>query len=126
MKVLHAKPAKAQRGSIYTTMVLVALFGLFILAGLKIVPAYIDNNVIVNAMNGMAANNGLAEMNIADIRSTLMRTLNTNRVEGFDAANVVLVKEGGKEYIDVNYEARKPLFYNIEAVVIFKNRFEKK
>ena len=126
MKTLRAKPVKSQRGSIYTTMILVVMFALFILAGLKIAPAYIDNNIVVNAMEGIAAEHpGYADMSIQDIRTDLMRTLNTNRVESITGENVVLVKEGGKEYIDVNYEARKPLFYNIEAVVVFKNRFEK-
>src|SRR3989338_8848936 len=108
VNTLRATPVKSQRGSIYTTVILVIMFGLFILAGLKIAPAYIDNNIIVNAMEGMAAENrGFAEMSIKDIREGLMRTLNTNRVEGFNAENVVLVKEGSVEYIDVNYEARK-------------------
>ena len=64
-------------------------------------------------------------MSLADVRTNLMRTLNTNRIE-FDASTIVLTKDSGKEYIDINYESRRPLFYNIEAVVVFTHRFEKK
>jgi hypothetical protein len=124
MKSLHASSARSQRGSIYTTMILVALFGLVILAALKIAPAYIDDSTIVNTMNGMVESGELADMSLADVRSNLMRTLNTNRVD-FDANNVVLTKDGGMDYIDVNYESRKPLFYNIDAVVVFQHRFAK-
>lgn len=124
MKALRASSAKAQRGSVYTTMILVALFGLVILAALKIAPAYIDDQSVTSTMESMAENPDFGTMSIADIRTGLMRTLNTNRVP-FDAANVVLVREGGNEYVDVNYESRKPLFYNIEAVVVFKHRYEK-
>lgn len=105
-------------------MILVALFGLFLVAALKIAPAYIDNNVVENAMEGIQANNDIAAMSVNDIRTSLMRTLNTNNIS-FDASNVVLVREGGKEYIDINYESRVRLFYNIEAVVTFQNRFDK-
>jgi hypothetical protein len=125
MKSLRANSARSQRGSIYTTMILVALFGMIILAALRVAPAYIDDSTIVNTINGMAERGELADMSLADVRSNLMRTLNTNRVN-FDANNVVLTKEGGMDYIDVNYESRKPLFYNIEAVVVFQHRFEKK
>jgi hypothetical protein len=126
MKTMRASLANSQRGSMYTTLILVAMVGIFILAALKIIPTYIDNNIIVNAMEGMVANDELKDKNIAEIRSSLMRTLNTNNVDNFDPNNVVLVREDDREYIDINYEARAPLFYNIEAVVVFTNRFEKR
>jgi hypothetical protein len=124
MKALRASSAKAQRGSIYTTMILVALFAIVILAALKIVPAYIDDSAVNSTMEDLAAGEDFATMSIADVRTALMKTMNTNRIP-FDANNVVLVKEGGSEYVDVNYESRKPLFSNIEAVVVFKHRYEK-
>jgi hypothetical protein len=124
MKALRASSAKAQRGSIYTTMILVALFGLVILATLKIAPAYIDDSAVDSTMETMAESAEFSTMTIAEVRTSLMRTLNTNRID-FDANNVVLTKDGGNEYVDVNYESRKSLFYNIEAVVKFQHRYEK-
>jgi len=125
MKQLHVKLDVRQRGSIYTTIIMVALLGFFLIAALKIAPAFLDNNVVTNTMDGIRANNDIAEMSIAEIRTSLMRTLNTNRVEGFAASNVVLVREGNEEFIDINYETRVPLFYNIDAIVKFENRFPK-
>lgn len=124
MKSLRASSAKVQRGSAYTTIILVALFGLVILAGLKIAPAYIDDQAVTGTIRNMAEDSEFATMSITEIRQSLMRTLNTNRIP-FDASNVVIVKEGGKEYVAINYESRKPLFYNIEAVVVFSHRIEK-
>lgn len=125
MKALSVSSPKQQRGSIYTTLILVAMFALFLVSALKIAPAYMDNAIIKDAMEGIAANNDMETMSITEIRTALMRTLNTNSVDNFDAGNVVLVREGGEEFIDINYESRAPLFYNIEAVVVFKNRFPK-
>jgi len=124
MKQLQVSPA-SQRGSIYTTMIMVALLGFVLLSALKVAPAYLDNNVIINTMDGISSNNDIAAMSIGDIRTSLMRTLNTNRIEGFDASNVVVAREGAEEYIDINYETRVTLFYNIDAIVKFENRFPK-
>jgi hypothetical protein len=125
MKPLQVRSAKAQRGSVYTTMILVILFGIVILAALKIVPAFVDDRAIDGTMENLAQSGDFADMSINDIRSSLMRTLNTNRIS-FDANNVQLVREGGKEFVDVNYETRKRLFYNIDAVVSFEHRYTKK
>ncbi len=125
MKSLRASPARSQRGSIYTTMILVVLFAMVILAALKVVPAYIDDSTITGTMQTLADGDEFETMSLAQVQTNLMRTLNTNRID-FDAKNIVLTKDGAKEYIDINYESRKPLFYNIEAVVVFSHRFEKK
>lgn len=116
---------KAQRGaSIFGMAMLLALIGLFLLSALKIAPVYLDNNVIVNAMEGLANNNDLRVMSVGEIRNALGRSLRTNNVS-LDLNDVVLNREGNNEYIDINYESRVPLFYNIEVVVTFENRFDK-
>lgn len=125
MKFLRVRSASRQRGSIYASLVMIALVAIFLVAALKIVPAYVNNNVITNAMEGIREDYDIAAMGIPEVRTRLMRTLNTNRVEGFDSSNVVVVREGNKEYIEINYETRVRLFYNIDAVVTFENRFDK-
>lgn len=113
-----------QRGSFYSTVIIVAMFGIFLTAALKIAPAYMDNNVITNTMDGIAANNNMAEMTIPEIRESMMRTLNVNNVT-LPGDAIKLVQEGGREYVEIDYERRVPLFYNISAVVSFNSRFNK-
>lgn len=125
MKVIVRHSLYGQRGSMYSTLIMVVLIALFFTAALKLVPAYLNNNVVVNAMESMAEDNDMAKLGIGEIRSNLMRTLNTNDIRGFDAAKVQVVTQGSQEFIDINYETRVPLFYNIEAVVKFENRFDK-
>lgn len=124
MKHNFRKLPQSQQGSFYSTVIIVAMFGIFLTAALKIAPAYMDNNVVVNAMEGIAANNDLQEMTISDIRADMMKSLGVNNVAlSGDAINVV--QEGGQEFVEINYETRVPLFYNISALVSFNNRFEK-
>lgn len=125
MKSLHTTSLSGQRGSFYTVLIMLAMFGFLVTCALKIAPLYIDNNVITNAMAAMAANEDMKSLSIGEIRSSLAKTLNTNNIDNFDTQNVVLVREDGMDYVDINYDARVHLFSNIDAVVVFTNRFDK-
>lgn len=117
---------KQQAGaSFFVVILLLVIVGMVLLSALKVAPSYMDNNVIVNAMEGIINNNDFPNMSLSDIRSDLQRSLVTNSIRDFDLSNVVLTREGDDRYIDINYEARSPLFYNIEIVVVFENRFDK-
>lgn len=124
MKSSFRNLPKRQQGSFYSTVIIVAMFGIFLTAALKIAPAYMDNNVVTNTMDGIVANNDMGEMDIDDIRDSLMKTLSINNVK-LSGDAIKLVQEGGKQFVDINYETRIPLFYNISAVVSFTNRYEK-
>ncbi len=124
MKAGFRKLPQTQQGSFYSTAIIVAMFGIFLTAALKIAPAYMDNNVVVNTMDGIAANNDLATMSAREIQDSLMKTLNVNNV-ALPGDSIKVVREGGKEVVLIEYDTRIPLFYNISAVVSFSNRFEK-
>lgn len=124
MKRIDKAMPHTQVGGFYSTVIIVAMFGLFLTAGLKIAPLYMDNNVVVDAMEGVKANNDISTMSLGEIRNALNRTLLVNRVE-LPSDAMKEVREGGRDYILISYEARTPLFYNISAVVEFNNRFEK-
>ena len=121
--IRRAMPQK-QQGSFYSTVIIVAIFGLVLAATLKVAPLYMDNKVVVNAMDGVIASNDIPEITVAEIRSSLARTLRVNNVD-LPADAIKDVREGNKNYIVISYERRTPLFYNISAVVSFNNRFEK-
>lgn len=121
--MMRMRSRQSQAGaSIFTTLIIVALIGLVLLAGLKIAPAYLDHTAIVNALEGALANQE-AGTGIADLRSSVARTANVNGIRDFDASAIDLVRESGQEYVVLSYEKRVPLFYNIDAVVSFEDRF---
>lgn len=124
MKSIDRAMPQTQLGGFYSTVIIVAMFGLFLTAGLKIAPLYMDNNVIVDAMEGVMANNDISEMTLGDIRNSLNRTLIVNNVE-LPGDAMTEDREGSVDYVVISYEARTPLFYNISAVVQFENRFAK-
>lgn len=124
MKANYRTLPARQHGSFYSTVVIVAMFGIFLTVALKLAPAYMDNNVIVNAMEGVAANSSLKEMSVTEIREGLYKTLNVNNVT-LDGDAIKVVREGSREYVEISYERRIPLFYNVAALVSFSTRFDK-
>ena len=111
---------KAQKGaSVFGIVILLVIVGMFLLSALKVAPSYMDNNVIVNAMEGIISNNYFEAMSISEVRASLQRTLTTNNIREFDMTNVVLTREGDDRFVDINYEPRVPLFYNIEILVVY-------
>jgi hypothetical protein len=117
--------ARQQRGSVYGVGVMLAMFGVILAMTLKLAPVYMDHAIVVDAMEDIFAKNDIKLMSMTDIRAGMVKTLAVNSVEGFEVDNIQRVKEGSLEFVDVNYETRVPLFFNIEAVVVFKNRFNK-
>jgi len=125
MNKLHMNLARQQRGSVYGVGVMLAMLGVILAVTLKLAPVYMDHGIVVDTMEDIFAQNDMKLMSMTDIRAGMVKTLAVNRVEGFEVDNIQRVKEGSLEFVDVNYETRVPLFFNIEAVVVFKNRFNK-
>ncbi|MES2624311.1 MAG: DUF4845 domain-containing protein [Pseudomonadota bacterium] len=125
MSEVRVNPARQRGASLWGIMLLVGMLGLLLTMALKIAPAYFANGTIANAVEGVIANNDIKTMPIGEIRNEVMRTVRTNRIEGFNSADIKVVRENNVDYIDINYETRVRLFYNIDAVVMFENRFNK-
>ena len=125
MKQPGTKSLASQRGSFYMTAIMLVLLGGLLTCVLKIAPLYMDNSAIVNSMEGIAAKSEYKTMSIGDIRKDMLRALQVNRIEGFDAENIKLAKEGSQEFVDINYESRVLIIGNLYAVIDFKNRFNR-
>lgn len=127
IKKFSASLSGNQTGAtLISVMLIVIMTALVLVSALKIVPTYMDNSILRSAMEAMIESREVGEMTARELRSNLSQTLNTNNIRDFDLSNVLLIKEKGEEgpHVLINYEARVPIFYNIEAVVIFDNRFE--
>jgi len=123
-RIITKLPAH-QRGAFYATVILLVLVGAVITAALKIVPAYNDDNIVQASMLAISLRPEYKEMGIADIRKELLRSLQVNNVENFDAQAVQLTREAGQDYVDVTYERRIPMVANIFAVIAFNKRYDK-
>jgi len=124
MKAIRHNPAAQRGATLYALVVVMTLLAIIIFAGLKISPAYIDNQVISNALNNMKESGELRTMSLRDIRTSISRTMTANGASwGSDSLDQI--EENGVDYIQVKYEKRVQMFWNIDAVVKFDYRVQK-
>ena len=114
-----------QRGSFYVTCVLLLLLGGALTVVLKLAPAYTGNSVVKNAMTAAKARSDYKDLSLEDLRRELLKSVSINGVEGFDSKSINFKHENGKDYVDISYEVRVPMVYNVSAIVSFQTRYDK-
>ena len=124
MKTLRQNPVAQQGATLYALIVVMTLLGIIIFAGLKISPAYIDDQIISNSLDNMKDEGELASLPLREIRTRISRTMIANGAN-WDSDSIDQVEEGGVEYITVQYEKRVEMFWNIDAVMKFNYRIQK-
>jgi len=124
MKAIRRIPNRQKGASMFAIIVVMILLGLVILTGLKISPAYMDNQVVKTAITNLQSSGEIEGMSIREVRNYVSRTMQTNGAR-FDPESLQELEEGGVEYIEVRYESRVALFDSIDAIVKFDYRIEK-
>ena len=118
-------PAGQRGASLFSTLLVLALLAIVLSTAFKLVPVYLDNRLVVEATEAVLERNEDENLSLSELRNQVRKALSINGIRDFDASNIRLVTVDGVEYIDINYESRVALFYNIDALMTFANRLEK-
>jgi len=115
-----------QRGmSTLSLLVVVALVGLGITCGLKMIPAYMDYWTLKGIFEAVEAEPATLQANPKLIESMLQKRLDINSFRGFNQKDSVSIrKEDGQLFIEVYYEVRESLFGNVDVVMKFEHNFQ--
>jgi len=117
-------PASQKGATLYALIFVMTLLGIIIFAGLKISPAYIDDRIISNSLRNMRDEGELAKLSLRDIRTRISRTMMANGAS-WSADYIDQVELNGVDYIQVQYEKRVEMFWNIDAIVKFDYMVQK-
>ena len=117
-------PARQKGAGYYALIVVLTLLGIMIFAALKVAPLYVNDRIVRSAIVNAKDSGELKSMSLRDIRQHVTRTMQANG-ESFNTDSIDQVEEGNVDYIEVNYESRKPLFFNLDVVAKFNYRIEK-
>lgn len=117
-------PARQKGAGYYALIVVLTVLGVVIFAGLKVAPAYVNDQIVQTAIENLQDSGELQTMSLRDIRQHVVRTMQANG-ENFSSDSIDQVEQGRDEYIVVNYETRLPLFYNLDVVAKFDYRYLK-
>lgn len=123
------KTRHSQRGlSSIAWLLIILVGGFFLTCAFKMVPAYADNIYIADGLKSLtefeSTDRGYAGMSNSDIRSHLNGYFSINNVRSEAIKSIDIERRSDKILVNMNYDVRVPLFYNIDIVMSFKNHFD--
>ena len=83
-----------------------------------------DHNLISSVAESMLENGRTDSLTQAEVRREFANSLRVNNIRDFDTSVVTASRTNNKSEISLNYEKRVPLFYNIDAIISFSDKFE--
>jgi hypothetical protein len=120
MKQVGLKSLKEQVGvSKFGLLMVFILMVSFITFGLKVVPLYVDHNLISGVCEELIENGEAANMTTTEIRQRVSNTLRINNVTDFDLSSITMLKESDQAIITIAYERGVELAVNLDVVAKF-------
>jgi hypothetical protein len=120
MKQIQLKGLREQAGvSKFGLFMVFILIMSFITFGLKVVPLYVDHNLISGVCEELIENGEAANMTATEIRQRVSSTLRINYVTDFDPSSTTMRIENEQAIIIIAYERRVELAANLDVVAKF-------
>ncbi len=110
-----------QRGITLLGFIMVlAVVGVFAFVGFKLFPVYAEYYSAVSDLKASCREPDAPNASLQEMRTKLDRRFNISYVSSIDTIkNVKLIKTGDLRSININYEVRAPLIYNLDFVAKF-------
>lgn len=114
-----------QKGITFLSFVIVlAVIGFFLFIGMRLFPVYVTYYGAVKDIKALSQEPGASTRTIEDIRNELERRFNISYVEGLDLnKDIKLVNSPTGKQLQLKYEMRRPLIYNLDYVAMFDKTF---
>ena len=108
-----------QRGiTMLGLLILVTFLGLFVYAGIRLVPVYLEYMNIAKTLESLKSETGGAASPTV-IRNILGKRFDVSYITSLDAKDVEIVKEGDFYSVRAAYDATAPFVANVDFVVHF-------
>lgn len=120
-----SSPARRQRG--LSGMGILGVL-LLVVAGiiltLKLAPHYIDFFTLQSVMEGLPAQD-VRTMNRASLHDLLKKRFSINNLRDFKISDIITIDRSREATaLELKYERREHLFYNLDVVITFEKRYE--
>ena len=97
-------------------ILVLAVVGIFVFLGMKVIPMYSEYYSVKSALKGLADEDGIANEDPAKIQDLFFRRLYISYSENVKPEHVKIKRIDNGWQMDVNYEVRKPMIYNLDVV----------
>jgi len=101
------------------------LLVLFVITGLKLVPAYMQNGTIKQVFYAIAHDPEMQSASPVNIQKAFERRSSVDDISAITAKDIEISSEGGAPYLSASYEVRIPLVANISFLLEFNPTSEK-
>ena len=118
---------KKQQGMTFLGFVIVAVIAIsIILAGVKIVPDYIEYSGVKKIINNIGSAPNFDSMTKKEIMVSFDKNASTGYVTVVNSKDLIFSKDAsGRNVVSIEYEVVKPLAFNLSALMDFKATTEK-
>ena len=121
MKNTSLSSAKNQQGFSKTGyLLLFIMVGGFLSVAFKVIPLYIENNMVTDYCSVLIENGEAANLTVTELRNKVADNLRINNVQNFDTRSITMTKNNGDPTITISYERRKEMFLNLDVVAKFE------
>jgi hypothetical protein len=108
-------------------LVVVLIVGIIAMQAFKLFPAYVESITIRSQLNEMAQlTDGVEDLTNREIRTRLGNFFRVNAVSKEASSSLDVTRSDGHVVIEMEYERRVSMFYNIDLVMSFHHRLNSK
>jgi hypothetical protein len=109
-----------QRGITLMSFVLVLIvIVLFAVVAMNLFPVYSEGFSVHNAMKSVAKEPNAAAMPLPALQTSLQRHFDIDYVDSVQGKDAKVIRDKGGNILNMTYEVRKHLFYNLDFVAMF-------
>ena len=118
---MQMQTLKAQRGiTLIGFIMLLAVVGVFLFVGFKLFPVYAEYYSAVTDLKAACGEPDAPGASLQEMRNKLDRRFNISYVDSINTSkDLKIIKEGDMKLLNIKYEVRKPLIYNLDFVAKF-------
>ena len=115
-----------QRGAtIWINLIWLVIIMFLGIVGVKIVPYYLDNYTVAGALEGLNRESDLEKLGNKQIHTRLGKQFTINGIRNIEKDEIVIERNKTRLIaVNIDYEIREHLFFNVDIMLTFKNRLD--
>lgn len=115
---------KKQKGASFFSVLLILLMVGFLLSiAFKLYSPYLDYGTVDTVLTQVASSKEEMKKSTTSLEMDIVKKLRINQVKLPNKA-ITVKRENGVTILNLEYEIRVPMFYNIDAVVSFSKQYQ--
>ncbi len=113
---------KSQRGMTAISMLVIfVMVGFIFMIVAKLVPTYFAHFKVEAALKNLASDNRAEGISDKEVKGLILKKLDVDDVDFVTEKDILITKTSTGRTVSIDYEARVPMFANVDAVVKFNN-----